>query len=867
MTLSGEPTGADLGRKAVELGFITAQQLGDVLQNLSTTQDPALDPSTTLKAALLSRGLLTEDQARRLARPTLIPGSTLGKYRIVRELGRGGMGVVMEAVDQELDRTVALKLLRESSSPDAGTTAREDEERFVLEARLTANLPRHPHLVSVYEAGQFEGQRFIAMEYIQGRDFVRWRLDGPVPLRDQVAVLRDIARAVDHAHRHGVIHRDLKPVNVLIDAQGLPHVTDFGIARRMKRGTLSALTITGVAIGTPTYMSPEQAEGRKDVDPRTDVWSLGVMLYEVMTNRLPFEGQSAVEVLLKTVKEPVPRPTTMLREQVTPTLRDLEKVCLRALEKDVRDRTPSAAEFAEDLDRWLKGETIRVQLSRRDRRRRVAALAAVLGIVGAIAGILILGPSAADRAAAREIHSAREYSVHHPGDVDGQHAAWEKAHGSALGTALLGEATTERDAAISRLREALARDLTALDRDLNEQKAEIRYGPMKQLLSQARKRHSFIEWTREIDRRERDLAAVIDKDFANLKERMIAAQRRGDLRGLEACRGNAVKRWLLPELERKLEEALVGIPLGKITVELTPPAGAVELAPIRGHKSGLMSVAFSPDGKTLLTSSYDKSIRLWDLPGGAERATLFMGEECNKAVYSPDGRWIAGGFWDGTVRLWDAGSLESRTLIGHRIQVRRVLFSPDSQYVVSGSTDRSVRISEVSTRKLVKAFEELPRGVMSLGLSADGRLLAAGCGSGEVRAWDFPEGKYMRSLDHYAGGAVALAVDPRGEKVLAGYMDGRIVQWDPATGRTNRWQGHHSEVRDIAFSPDGKLVASASVDGSLQIWNAQSGESLGAFQDEGGFYAVQFSKDGKFLAAGSGNRIARLWDLGGLRDR
>jgi WD40 repeat protein len=864
VALSVEPSESDIGRKAVELGFITAQQLGDVLENLSKTVDLSVNPSSTLKDALLARGLLTEDQARRLDR--LTPGSTLGKYRIVRELGRGGMGVVVEAVDQELGRPVALKLLKESASADAGTTAREDEERFVLEARLTANLPRHPHLVSVYEAGQIEGQRYIAMELIQGRDFARWRKAGPIPLRDQVAVLRDIASAVDHAHRNGVIHRDLKPMNVLVDAQGVPHVTDFGIARRMTRDTLSALTVTGVAIGTPTYMSPEQAEGRKDVDSRTDVWSLGVMLYEIMTNTLPFQGQSPLETLLKTIKEPVPRPTTILREKLTPAIRDLEKICLRALEKDLRDRTPSAGVFSEDLGRWLKGETIRLQYSRRDLRRRLVAAAAVLGLMGAIGGIMILRPGAREKAAERELRSAREYSVLHPADLDGQLDAWEKAHASALGTPFLSEATTERDAAVSRMRDVVARDLAGLDRELAEQKADLRYGPMRELLAQARRKHSFGEWTREIERRERDLAGVIDKDFANLKERMIAAQRRGDLRALDACWGNAVKHWQLPALEKELQKALAGIPLGKITVDLSPPAGAVELDPIRGHKSGLQSVAFSPDGKSLLTSSYDKSVKLWDLAGRSERATLFIGEECNKAVFSADGRWIAAGFWDGSVRIWDATSLESRTLMGHRLQVRRVLFSPDSRLVVSGSTDRTVRICDVSTRNLEKVFEELPRGAMSLAISGDGRLLAAGCGSGEVRAWDFPEGRYMRSLDHYAGGAVSLAIDPRGEKVLVGYMDGRIVQWDPATGRAYLWPGHQSEVRDLAFSPDGKRVASASTDGSLRLWNAHSGECLGAFRDEGGFYAAQFSREGKFLAAASGSRVARLWDLSGLRD-
>jgi hypothetical protein len=861
--LTTESSDAALGRKAVELGFITAQQLSIVLDEL-TRRDPTLPPAT-LKETLLSQGILTEEQVRRLSRSPVNPGDRLGKYHIIRELGRGGMGIVFEATDVELNRPVALKMLREDPSGEPGTASREEEERFILEARLTANLPRHPHLVSVYEAGILEGHRFIAMEYIPGQDFSRWRHRDGVALRDQVAVLRDIASAVGHAHRHGVIHRDLKPGNVLLDAQGVPHVTDFGIARRIRRDARSALTMTGIAIGTPSYMSPEQAEGRKDIDPRADVWALGVLLYEILTNRLPFEGQTALEILLKAIKDPVPRPSTVVRGNSSPALRDLERICLRALEKDVRDRTPSADEFSEDLSRWLKGETLRAWVSRRERRKRWTMAATALAFLGAAGGGLLLLPPADTRAAERDLRSAREYALTHPEDVDGQLEAWQKAAARAQGTPYGPEVTRERDSALIRGRTALARDLAVLDRDLEEEKGTLHYGAMKQLLAQSRARHSFGEWAAEIGTRERDLDRLIARNFADMKDRMVAAKARGDLRALEACRGNVVRQWNLPALEQELEKAVTDTPLGKIHVELTPPSGVVEQAPIRGHANGLQCVAFSPDGKSLLTSSYDKTLRLWTLDDRTERMILFKGEECNKAAFSPDGRWIAAGFWDGSVRIWDSGSLESRTVLGHRQQVRSVLFSGDSKTLISGSTDRSIRLSNVSTREAEKIFENLPRGVMSLALSGDGHLLAAGCGSGAVRVWELPEASSFRSLDYYSGGAVALAADPEGRRVLAGYMDGRIVEWDPASGRASRWEGHQSEVRDLAFSPDGKLVASASTDGSLRLWDAESGKGLGGFLVPGGFYGVAFSRQGNLLAGASATREALLWDLRGLR--
>ena len=314
------------------------------------------------------------------------PGRLLGKYTIVREVGRGGMGVVYEALDTTLDRKVALKML--VSKPHADPKAASvDEERFLREARVTAQLPHHPHVVGVYEAGILGGTRYIAMELITGVPMLEWWRDKSLRLRQQVAVLRDAALGVHHAHEHGVIHRDLKPENILVDAAAQPHITDFGLAKEMEQSPKEALTGKGMVVGSPHYMSPEQVRGLK-VDRRADVYSLGVILYEMFTGRRPFEGGTPEEVMLKALKNTAPSPSSVMRSQINPVLhRSLENVCLKAIARDRNERYPTAKALAEDLTRWLGGEEVEADVPQRRARRRVA-LAAAGAVAAAVLGVL-----------------------------------------------------------------------------------------------------------------------------------------------------------------------------------------------------------------------------------------------------------------------------------------------------------------------------------------------------------------------------------------------------------------------------------------------------------------------------------------------
>jgi tRNA A-37 threonylcarbamoyl transferase component Bud32 len=278
------------------------------------------------------------------------PHGRFGKYLLEEELGRGGMGVVYKARQTDLGRAVALKMILSNhlAAPDA-------IGRFQEEARAAAGLT-HPNIVAVYEAGQLDGQPYFAMQYVAGCSLSQRIRSGPVPHDEAAQLVHIVAGAVQHLHDHGIVHRDLKPSNILLDETGNPFVTDFGLVKVLEGD--SHRTVSGAIIGTPSYMSPEQASGRRDLGPASDVYSLGAILYELLTGRAPFHEESPLDTLVQ-VLESEPTPPRRLSPQVPA---ELELICLRCLEKTPAERFASAHEVAHTLGAFLKGEDVGVSL-------------------------------------------------------------------------------------------------------------------------------------------------------------------------------------------------------------------------------------------------------------------------------------------------------------------------------------------------------------------------------------------------------------------------------------------------------------------------------------------------------------------------
>jgi len=300
-----------------------------------------------------------------------------GDYELLHEIGRGGMGVVYRARQRGLDRTVAIKMILASHLASA-----EHVRRFQDEARAAARL-RHSHIVHIHEVGQCHGQHYFTMEYIDGTSLAERIARGPADPKDAARLVRTVALAVHHLHEHGIVHRDLKPSNILLDSAGEPYVSDFGLAKVFAAD--SKATATGVIAGTPCYMAPEQAAGHgAQVGPAADVYSLGVILYELLTGQPPFLRENPLDTLLMVLgSEPVP--PRQLQRRIP---RELEWVCLKCLSRSPADRYASAAALADELDRFLKGEVLQARAPGLGHRlwrwaRRKPALASRLATLGA----------------------------------------------------------------------------------------------------------------------------------------------------------------------------------------------------------------------------------------------------------------------------------------------------------------------------------------------------------------------------------------------------------------------------------------------------------------------------------------------------
>jgi tetratricopeptide (TPR) repeat protein/predicted Ser/Thr protein kinase len=348
-----------------------------------------------------------------VAQAELDPVNRFDKYVLLETLGAGGSGTVFRAFQKDLRRVVALKVLR-------GT---DDEmlQRFAREAQTAARL-KHPGIVSVYETGRVDGVPYLSMEYIDGKPLDRL---GALPPRRVASLLRDVALAVQHAHDQGVLHRDLKPQNILVDAAGRACVTDFGLAREIEGG--KSLTLTGMVVGTPAYMSPEQARGEKDLDGRSDVSGLGAVLYELLAGRPPFAGQTPVDTALAVINQD-PVPPRRLKPDVPA---DLEAVCLKAMEKDRERRYPSARALAEDLQRYSEGEPVQAvrptvvtrAVARLGRHKlRTAAVAAAFLSAALVVALLV----AVMRESRVNRDLLRAASLEKAGDLEGALAVYRR---------------------------------------------------------------------------------------------------------------------------------------------------------------------------------------------------------------------------------------------------------------------------------------------------------------------------------------------------------------------------------------------------------------------------------------------------------
>jgi WD40 repeat protein/predicted Ser/Thr protein kinase len=767
---------------------------------------PRRTPGATTDSELTTQFSQGEDDE--LANGTRI--RYIGDYEIKRELGRGGMGVVYLAKQLSLNRLVALKMIR------AGLWAEAAEvRRFKNEAEAIANLD-HPGIVSIYEVGQFQGRQYFSMQLVEGPSLDKV-LDGFRAWPRKAAwLVAEIAQAVHHAHQRGILHRDLKPSNILLDPQGKPRITDFGLAKRLEAD--SSLSVSGSILGTPSYMSPEQASAQRGmITTATDVYGLGALLYAVLTGRPPFQGDSVMDTLQQ-VREQSPEPPRKVDSHVN---RDLETICLKCLDKDPKRRYGSADAVADDLDRFLHGDPILARRTNVPERvakwaRRKPAIAALVGLLLLVATTGLAG------------------------------VVWQ-----------WGEARTQRDQAVTarniaddERREAQRRSTRlALDRGLGLceqghadhgllwlarglQLAPPSAGDLQRLL-----RLSLDGWRNQVH----PLRAILEH-----QAQVLAVAFRPDGRAmLTGGYDYAARLWDAD-----------GKPLGD---------------PWQ-HQSAVGSIIFGPDGKTVLTLSYAGVAQLWDVATGKPSGEPLAHKPFVRlAAWSPDGRTLLTGGSDGSVWLWDAATRAPvlRALqahgkpLTHEGDLRAAAFSPDGKSFLTGSYDHTARLWETATGRAIGEPMQHQDQVIAVAFSPDGKTALTASFDHTARLWDAGSGKPRMEPLRHPYMVYAATFSPDGKTVLTGGGErvGRL--WDATTGApVGPPLPHHGGVSLVGFSPDGRLALTGSSDNTARLWDVATGQPQGApLQHQGFLQSAAFRTDGKLVLTGSYDRSARLWEV------
>jgi len=740
-----------------------------------------------------------------------------GDYELLEEIARGGMGVVYKARQVSLNRIVALKMIL------AGQLASEaDVQRFRSEAEAAAQLD-HPNIVPIYEVGEHQGQHYFTMKYIEGGPLT------PAPdlsvraaSQHTIALLISVARAVHHAHQRGILHRDLKPGNVLLDTQGQPHVTDFGLAKKVHGD--SALTQSGAIVGTPSYMAPEQARAEKGLSTAVDIYSLGAILYEMLSGRPPFKANTALDtVSLLLERDPEP----LIGVDV-----DLATIAMKCLDKEPRRRYESAAALADDLERRQRGDPISARpIGSLERGRRwckrypgFAAMAALLVIslllTAVVSTTMAVSISAANRVTEEHARRAEEHAQvaeRRAEEADRERRANARLVGSIF--AEKGARFVENDDPLP----ALPWFVEAL-RVTEDQPDEARLHRLR------------INLTLDTSPRLVMLATHDDSPWGVYHVEFSPDSRLV----LSASFDHTARLW---------------------NVETGNPVGE----PMR-HKDTVYHAAFSLDGKRIATASYDYTARIWDTSGKPLTGPMEHAGQVMYVAFSPDGKTLATASFDATVGLWDVETGKPLCKpLSHPREVNAVAIRPDGKEIATACSDGILRIWDAKTGKLVKKLDNPNEsyGLLTVAYSPDGKSVVAATQGSSPKLWKPAESDKPVVTFKECSGALKVCFSPDGELVAAAGNDSIGWVWT-AKGevRGGSKRKHKEAVYSIHFSPDGQCVLTAGYDKMLRVWKCRDGVAMTPWIPHPQWVpSTAFDGSGRLIATGAGNQV-RVWDVG-----
>ncbi len=835
-------------RARVEALLKAHEEAGDFLEV------PAIDLNTTLDKPPMIEG----------------PGTMIGRYKLLELIGEGGMGLVYLAEQQDpVRRSVALKIVK------LGMDTKQVIARFEAERQTLAVLD-HPNIAHVFDAGTTKaGRPYFVMEYVEGMSITKYCDEQKLNIEERLELFRQVCEGVQHAHQKGIIHRDIKPSNILVSNhvdKAVPKIIDFGIAKAITQPLTKETFFTheGQLLGTPEYMSPEQVDlATQDIDTRSDIYSLGVLLYVLLAGALPFDRESLEKAgfaeIQRTIREEEPPlPSTRLtnlgdkakviaenrRTQIITLTRrlhrELEWIPMKAMRKERTRRYRSASELADDIQNYLNGTPLiagpesTVYRARKFVRKHAGSVATV----ALIAVVIILG-LVVSTALSFRAENAREKEA------------------TARTIAERAEKVAEKQGKLAEKQRKLAeeqRRLAVEQRKIAEQRAE----ELRRTLYVNSIQLADAKYGEANIRRVRELLDACPEDLRGwewYRLRHISDQSRMTLRGHGGWVASIA---ISPDGKRIISGSV------DKTVKVWDSATGAELMTLCGHSDKVWSVAFSPNGKRIVSGSDDKTIKIWDAATGVELMTLRgHGRGISLVTFRPDGKCIVSGSADNTIKVWNtANGAEVMTLRGHKFGVTSVAFSPDGKRIASGSGDKTIKIWDAATGAELMTI----RGYgywygyihpMSIAFSPDGKRIISGCeGDKTIKVWDSATGAELMTLRGHGNWVDSIAFSPDGKRIISGSGDNTIKVWDAATGaELMTLRGHGDWVASIAISPDGKRIVSGSGDKTIKVWDAAIRADAVTLSGQGfPVLSIAFSPDSKRIVSGSGDRTVKVWD-------
>ena len=805
------------------------------------------------------RGTLASAGAQRSSRAAGPGGAhhdrrdVIGRYEILHELGRGAMGVVFAARHSELERTVALKVVPLGPRPEELAVA-----RFRGEAKTLATL-QHPNIVQIYDLDVADGEGILAMELVGGGSLAAKIAGRPQATNWSASLVAVLARAVAHAHGVGIVHRDLKPGNVLLTEDGSPKIVDFGLARCVTRD--DGHTTTGAILGTPSYMAPEQAAGQSDVAPAADIYALGAILYDLLTGRPPFQGQTPLDTLQQVLREePVPPGRLM---PATP--RDLETICLKCLEKEPARRYATAAELADDLDRFARGEPIHARpLSTPARAwrwcRRRPWQAGMLASLAVLAAVVVVGSWLTSWwLAAEQSKTRKNLDRAIVAEGESRAALWDSLVDRAragrwsgrAGQRFEGLAAITRAVEVGREVEASGRvhpgrHLTAAQRLRIRNEAiaclaqtDLTPGPSV-AIDIGSNQYSGISFDGDLRRAAypaRSSGVIVRwLDGSRPEQRLAPPEQCADVRRV---RFSPDDRFLAARCEANeggWVHAVYELASGKVV--FSAPAS-------NSATPATLNLDFDAKSQQVIATHRDGSVRWYDLPSGKERRKWQPDQSPSGISVSADGKRLA--LWRGShTEVFESETEKIHaTFKTNTAEIHHVTWSHDGRFLGCGAADHCAYLWDVPNRRSHRILEGHQSQVVQVAFEPSGHLLATTSLDGTTRLWDVWTGEERVAA---LGSGVQFSRD--GQRLAHGLLRNVAGWWQVASGAELRtYHGHTNyEVYQIATHPRRPIAASLGASG-MRLWDIERAAQFGALA--GDWLHVGFEpRSGDLVASG-----------------